>query len=81
MFNFTLVLFQFNIRATDSGNPRRSTVVSVTIFIQRAELPIFRNTPYATTVQESAANGTQVYRVTATDADGKVRCFITDAVL
>ncbi|KAH3873278.1 hypothetical protein DPMN_036509 [Dreissena polymorpha] len=68
----TLLNLQFSIRATDNGNPRRSALGSVTIFITRAVLPVFRNTPYATQVQENRANATQIYTVTAVDADGRV---------
>lgn len=63
---------QFTVRATDNGNPQRSSVASVQIFITRAVLPVFRNTPYSTQVQENRANGTQIYTVTAFDADGQV---------
>jgi len=66
-------LFQFTIRATDNGNPPRSTIATVQIFITRAVLPVFRNTPYNTQVQENRANATQIYTVTAFDADGQVR--------
>ncbi|WAQ95445.1 FAT4-like protein [Mya arenaria] len=45
---------QFAVRATDNGNPRRSTDGSVTIQITRAVLPRFLNTPYSTSVQENS---------------------------
>ena len=70
-------MFQFTVRATDSGRPPRSTDVEVTIFIIRAQLPQFINTPYATTVQENSVNNTQIYTVTARDQDGQV----SDAII
>ena len=73
--NFNSNMFQFTVRATDSGRPPRSTNVEVTIFIVRAQLPVFINTPYATQVQENAANNSQIYTVTARDQDGQVRSF------
>ena len=66
------------MRATDSGNPRRTTTVSVTILITRAVLPKFINQPYSITIDEGRSNASQIYRVTATDDDGQVLlgCFL-----
>ena len=59
----------------DNGLPARSNEADVTIIIQTAQLPIFISTPYSTTVLETAQNNSQVFRVTATDADGQVKEF------
>ena len=59
----------------ENSLPARSNEADVTIFIQRAQLPIFISTPYSTTVLETARNNSQVFRVTATDADGQVKKF------
>ena len=59
----------------DNGLPARSNEADVTIIIQTAQLPIFISTPYSTTVLETAQNNLQVFRVTATDADGQVKKF------
>ncbi|WAR10388.1 CELR3-like protein [Mya arenaria] len=62
---------EFAVRATDNGSPGRSTDGSVTIQITRAVLPRFLNTPYSTSVQENSVNGTCIFTVSATDADGQ----------
>ena len=59
----------------DNGLPARSNEADVTIIIQTAQLPISISTPYSTTVLETAQNNSQVFRVTATDADGQVKKF------
>ena len=38
--------------------------------------PIFTNTPYAVTVDRTSTSGTQIYTVTAVDADQQVQAYI-----
>lgn len=61
------------MRARDNGLPNRETTVEVLVFVTRDQFrPVFVRTPYVTSVQEDARNGTAIYTVTATDQDLQV---------
>lgn len=64
---FDLLLLQFTVRAADQGYPSRTTDATVSVTVERTQYrPEFRNTPYAVSVNEDAANGTAIFTVSAT---------------
>ena len=79
-----LFLFQFNVRATDSGNPARSTDMGMTINIDRSALPIkapqFFTTDYTTTIDETAPLNSNPVSVQARLVNSQVN-FITDSCI
>ncbi|XP_059482643.1 protocadherin-like wing polarity protein stan isoform X3 [Neocloeon triangulifer] len=67
--------FQFQVIATDNGEPQRSATASVIISVQDVNDndPVFDPRIYETSVAEDAPPGTPVATVTATDRDENPR--------
>ncbi|GFN78435.1 protocadherin fat 4, partial [Plakobranchus ocellatus] len=62
--------FQFSVQATDQGNPERTATSNVVVTVVRDNAPpFFINTPYSAGVLETAAIGSNFYRVEARDAE------------
>ena len=62
--------YDMTVTAYDSGNPRKSVDVRVSITVQRNEFPpVFVNGPYSQTVSENIRNGTGIFTILATDED------------
>ncbi|RUS85645.1 hypothetical protein EGW08_006591, partial [Elysia chlorotica] len=62
--------FQFSVQASDQGNPERTATSNVVITVLRDNAPpFFVNTPYSAGVLETAAIGSNFYRVEARDAE------------
>ena len=53
------------VRATDSGNPPKSTNVDVTVAINRVQRPIFSQSSYSTTVAENLPVSDSVFDMEA----------------
>jgi hypothetical protein len=62
--------FQFNVVATDQGNPQQTAVqsASVTVTVVRNTVgPVFNQSDYTTSVNEDASLGTLLYDLDAVD--------------
>ena len=72
------VKFQLRIVAYDSANPAQKATALVTIAVTRNEnAPRFRQNRYTLSMVETAALGSSVQQVEATDADGVSKKRIT----
>ncbi|XP_035826838.1 protocadherin Fat 4-like [Aplysia californica] len=66
----TATSFTLAIRASDQRVPERVDETTVIIRVARNQFaPVFFNTPYATTVQESRARGSTVFALECSDQD------------
>ncbi|KAK3089813.1 hypothetical protein FSP39_006721 [Pinctada imbricata] len=62
--------FILRLRACDNGFPQRCANNTATISVNRNQFPpVFVNSPYFQTIQETAQTGSSVLVVTATDSD------------
>ena len=69
---------QLRVEASDGGSPAQTATSMVTITINRnLNTPTWTKTSYVETIPETFGLGVSILRVTATDADTKVRRFET----
>ncbi|KAK3745550.1 hypothetical protein RRG08_040225, partial [Elysia crispata] len=61
------------VRATDSGNPPKSTNVDVTVAINRVQRPIFSQSSYSTTVAENLPVSDSVFDMEAVKTGATIR--------
>lgn len=70
-----IYVLQIRISVSDQGQPPRTAtnqaVVNITI-IRNQQAPIFFNSEYSVTIQETASIGSNVQTVSASDADTSV---------
>ena len=64
------------VRATDSGNPERSTEVDVIVNIIRVQRPSFRQSDFSTTVPENRPVGDSVFDMEAFKAGAVVSLYL-----
>ncbi|KAL0149511.1 hypothetical protein M9458_055184 [Cirrhinus mrigala] len=59
------------LTATDGGSPRRSgtAVIHITVLDANDNVPVFSESVYKVTLAENTPSGTEIIRVSATDAD------------
>lgn len=68
---FLPIIYQFVAIAQDGGVPRKQTSVPVTIKVERnPAAPVFIQSQYEVTINESTPINTSILRVGARDADG-----------
>ena len=66
----------------DLGFPTLTADATLTVNILRNQAPpVFISEPYAVTIDRNQGIGSNIYRVTATDADTQVSCFSLDIVV
>ncbi|CAD5114116.1 DgyrCDS3263 [Dimorphilus gyrociliatus] len=61
--------YTFKVKATDGGSLSGTAQVVITLTDANDNAPVFNPSSYSATVLEESTSGTQVVRVTATDAD------------
>ncbi len=66
------VLFQFEVEASDQGNPPKVAKSRIVVVFRRDKDPRFNNLPRQQRVSENAANDSQVYDANGQDDDKKV---------
>ncbi len=59
------------LTATDGGSPQRSgtAVIHITVLDANDNVPVFSESVYKVTLAENTPSGTEIIRVSATDAD------------